>query len=508
MVGANRFKEIFEKYKNRPIILYGDPDTDGLISLLLMCKFCDMMHLSYSYYVNENRYHGFTLNPEALKGYLVIASDFAITEPEVQALVNNDVVLLSTDHHDIQPKFIDIVGDTAEGIVINNQYPFEPEEDRYQSGAGVFYELICSIYPDFKCKENEALVGVTLLSDMRPIENLKARKYLKTTYTINPEEGYFYYLISSCLNNDFGFGVPKFDRNFIDYNLNPTINALLRANKTQEAIQFILGGGLTHFDARGLQKEIVEKMYIRAVIHPFVNITYLMVNASDFYDYSVAITGYIGLFCNDYSDKHGGISVLGFVVENGKIVRASFRGKYDDIHYRSGFHNLGIDAQGHAGAFGIQNFQPDTDTWYQIDDTVGDLESNHTMTATIIEASNLSFILNREGSKIATENSYCRDMYRTYIKYTGSNIKVVKQTYKKEEFTQDDYFNGVKADEIIKGVSYKYLRDKDGNPITKYIEYLIDGKKVKSFGELVEEGLILPILEKGYIQLYVRSALN
>ena len=429
LYGEARFKEILEKYKSRPVLLYGDPDTDGLVSLLLMCKFCDMLDIPYSYYVNENRYHGFTIDLDKLKGYLVIAADFAITEEEVKALVNNDVVLLSTDHHDIQPQFIDIVGDTAEGIVINNQYPFEPEDNRYQSGAGVFYELASSLYPEFKSKENEALVGVTLLSDMRPIENPKARKYLKTTYTVNTEEdNYFHYLISSCLNNDFGFGVPKFDRNFIDFNLNPTINALLRADKTQEAIAFILGSGLTSYDARGLQKSLLVDMHARASIYPFNNITYLMVNASDFFDYPVKVTSYIGLFCNDYSDKHGKSSVLGFVVENGKVVRASFRGKYDDIHYRSGFRQLGLHAEGHPGAFGVQDFEPVTDTWYDIDDLVGDLEANHEETVKIVESTNLAFILNREGMNIAIENSYCRDMYRTYIKYTGSNAKVMKQS--------------------------------------------------------------------------------
>lgn len=483
-------------------------DTDGLVSLLLMCQFCDMLGLSYSYYVNSNRYHGFELSLQDLSGYMIIASDFAITENEVKAIVDNDIVLLSTDHHDIQDEFIDIVGETAEGIVINNQYPFEADDERYQSGAGVFYELICSIYPEFKSKEREALVGVTLLSDMRPIENSKAERYLKVTYASNPEEGYINYLISCCINSDFGFGVPKFDRNFIDYNLNPTINALLRADRTDDAIKFILGGGLTRFDARGLQKQLVADMYLRADVYPFSNIVFLIVNASNFLDYSIKISNYIGLFCNDYKDKHDGVSVLGLVTENGKVVRASFRGKYDDIHYRSAFRNININAEGHPGAFGIREFKPDTDTWFQIDDLVGDLEAEHKQTIKIIPASNLAFVLNRDGARVALSNCYVRDMYRTYIKYTGTNAKIVKQTYRMEEFCQDDYLSKRKPDVSTKGVDYKYIRDENGQPITKYIEYLVDGRKVKSFGDRIEDGLILPILEKGYMQLYVRSSLS
>ena len=257
MRGADRFKHILEKYIDRPILLYGDPDADGLISLRFMCEFCNMLGLSYTYYVNEHRYHGFELSLKDLRGYLVIASDFAITQAEVEAMIANDIVLLSTDHHEIQAEFIDIIGETAEGIVINNQYPFESEEDRYQSGAGVFYELICSLYPEFKSKERDALVGLTLLSDMRPIENNKAKRYLRSAYSYDSSVGFIGYLVASCQSSDYDFGQPKFDRNFIDYNISPTINALLRANKTQECIDFILGKGLPNFDAKGLQKSLM-----------------------------------------------------------------------------------------------------------------------------------------------------------------------------------------------------------------------------------------------------------
>ena len=206
-----------------------------------MCNFADMLGLKYSYYVNENRFHGFNIPASKLKGFLVISSDFGITAEEVENLVDNDVVLLSTDHHECQDTFIDIKKETAEGIVINNQYPFEPEEDRYLSGAGVFFELICSLYPEFNTAERRALVGITLLSDVRQIENKKARQYLKTTYTMDTSCGYVKYLIDSTVSDSFNFGTPKLDRNFIDYTLNPCINALLRADKTNEAIKFILG---------------------------------------------------------------------------------------------------------------------------------------------------------------------------------------------------------------------------------------------------------------------------
>ena len=87
MIGQDKFKEIFDEYKDkRKILFYGDPDVDGLMSLLLMCQWGDMMGLSYTYYVNDDRYHGFTIDPKKLDGYLVIAADFTITEKEALQL--------------------------------------------------------------------------------------------------------------------------------------------------------------------------------------------------------------------------------------------------------------------------------------------------------------------------------------------------------------------------------------------------------------------------------------
>ena len=509
MVGKERFKELITKYSSRPIILHGDPDTDGLISLLFMCQFCEMLGLPYQYHVNDNRCHGFNLPLSSIKGCFIIAADFSMSRDEIQRLVDNDVAIISTDHHQIKDSFIDIVGDTAEGIVINNQYSFEPEEDEYLSGAGVFYELVCSVYPEFASKEREALVGVTLLSDVRAIENNKARKYLSSAYNYDTQqEGYINYLVNSVIDSDFGFGSPKLDRNLIDFYLSPKINSMLRFNRTAEAIDFVLGKGLPSSNYKKKQQSLIEDMKLRVRVLDLPNIAILAINELDFTNLGCSITGFIGLFCSNYKDSHNNKSTLGFVFENGKITRASFRGKYDDIHYRVSFSNLGYHAEGHPNAFGLPNFEPDENTWIALNDLVGDLELQHESTVNIIESSNLALIMTQRGMNLAYENLFVRDMYRSYIRYTGSNIRITRTTYKMEELTVNDLINGIKADVTKGNVSYRYLRDTNGNPIPKYIEYMVDGRKVKSFGVPLEDGLILPILEKGYVQLYVRSKVD
>lgn len=444
-----------------------------------------------------------------MSGYFVIAVDFDIPKDVMQVLVDNDVAVLSLDHHDIQDEFIHCTSSkcSAEGVVINNQYPFEPAEDRYLSGAGVVYEAFKTCYPDFESKEREAIVGITLLSDARPIENPKAKKYLKTTYSADPQSGYMGYLVSSAMDSDYGFGVPRMDRNFIDYTFSPRVNALLRFGRETEAIDFILGKGIKSSNLKQLQSELVLTMKQRANTLVLDNITIVGINVDDFNDYpNVSISSFIGLLCSDI--KGTGKSVLGFVFKNGKVVRASFRGRYDDINYLDGFRSLGIHAEGHPPAFGIVDFEPTSQMWYDINDLLGSLDSHHKSTVNICEVSNLGMFLTQRGMSIATDNCYVRDMYRTYIDYKGSNIQEIKHTYKSEPFSPDDYTFGREADFEYKGEKHKYLLDNEGNRITKYIEYMIDGKKVKSFGVSIKDGVILPILEKGYIQLYVRERIT
>lgn len=496
---------MIDKYKSRPILVYGDPDLDGLVSMLLVCQYLDNMGLQYSYYVNDNRHHGFTLDPLVLEGYLVIAVDFDCVE-EMPSLVDNNVVILSIDHHEIQDELVEhynSLGDLR-GLVINNQYPFEPEEDRYLSGAGVVYELFCKITPEFKSVEREALVGVTLLSDTRPIENKKARQYLSTTYSADTTMGYIGYLVASVVKADFGFGIPKLDRSFIDYTFSPLVNSLLRFDLTSEAVDFIFGKGLVTTDTRERQSELVLNMRERASYLEMENLIIVGVDENDFPEYqNVCLANFIGLLASNV--KGTGKSVLAFTFKNGVVTRASFRGRFDEVQYRQAFVDLGIDAQGHAGAFGILNYQPSVEKSHELNRVIGELDAGHVQTSKVLPVSNLSFILFDKGYDIASENCFVRDMFRTYIKYNGKGARLVRTTYRYVPFTEEDAKRGMRPNKTIEGQKVRYALDADGNPIPKYMEYCVDGKTVKSFGLPLEEGVILPIMEKGTIQLYVRD---
>lgn len=503
MTGSEKWFELFKLHKDRPILLYGDPDVDGLFSLYLMCKFCDMLGLECSYYINDNRSHGFILDPSILEGYMVISADFSMTRERVDEILSYDVVLLSTDHHEIDEDMRYIEGSVGVCSMLNNQYEFEPDEDRYLSGAGVFYEHIVSIFPEFRSDTLEALVGITLLSDIRQIENKKAKYYLNKTYSANLNDVYIQHLLRESVISSFNFGAPKIDRNFVDFTLSPKINALLRFNRTVEAIDFIINGGKLDESYREKQKELINNMLDVASVLELSSLHILAID-EDLVEYS-GLSSFVGLSCTKYADRAGIISVLGFTHKNGVVTRASFRGKYDGIDYNSTLRSLGLNTQGHKEAFGILDFKPRADLWEKLNDMVVNLESGYKSSIRIFDCMNLSLTMRQRGNEVAYENCYVRDSFRTYFRYKGNSAEVVKETYALEEFSEDDYKAGLQDYIVKNGIRFKYILNANGEKIVKYREYSIDSVRVKSFGTEISDGLILPILENGYVTLYLRN---
>ena len=472
MFGANLVREFIEKFKDRRILVYFDPDVDGLFSGYFVCELLHSLGLQYTYYVNSKRQHGFTLQPSSVKGFFVIAVDFDIHAELVSSLVQNDVALLSLDHHDVQDDFIYYKSNTTDamGVVINNQYPFEAEEKRFLSGAGVVYESICDCYPEFKTDERDAIVGITLLSDVQPTEGVLARKYLNKTFSADTQRGYIGYLVKNTMESEYGFGVPKLDRNFIDFTFSPRVNSLLRFGRESEALNFILGKGLTTVNTRKLQKDYVKYLIGIADIKDYTNLRVVCCDVSKVApEYrGVDMSSFIGTVCSRCKSDSG--NCIAYVLDNGKVTRASFRGKYGDIHYRVAFKGYGLKAEGHPNAFGINELEPSEELWVALNDICFELEQDHPQTFKLVESTNLSMLMIQSGMNMAYENCYVRNIYRTYIKYTGQNFRLTVDRENYREFTVD-------------GRSVKRF-DKELNPSNAYI---------------------LPMLEKGHVALYLQK---
>lgn len=464
--GTSKAKELFEEYcYTRPVLVIFDPDVDGLISGLFICRFLEYCGLEYKYYINQNRKHGFFIDVEKVRGYTVIATDFQIYDEVIEEFIKNDVVLINIDHHEIEGE----LREWDKGVVINNQYYFEDEEKRYLSGAGVVFEVLCDWNEAFYTEENVSLVGITLLSDVRPIENSGARKYLTTLYNNDCSEGYMKYLVENTMKSTYGFGAPRMDRNYIDFTFSPRINSMLRFNESYEAVEFILGRGMKTEDRREEQKQYVQYLTEISRLIELPHCYVVIVNKEDIHEYNdVEPTNFIGLACSRIKDR--GKSCIIALYENGVLQRASFRGKCDGIKYLTEFRKMGVVAFGHEPAFGIHEIEIEDEKLEEYSSLIERLESKYVRTNKIIEVENLSaFCINR-GRKVADRNNLVRDCFRTCIKYNGAGIQKIRGG-------------------------------------EKYIEYLVDGHTVKSFNpELsVNEGYIIPTTEKGYLVLYLRE---
>lgn len=480
--GNSRVSTILQKTTPETVfVIYYDPDIDGVVSGELVRRLLHTFGRPYMYYINENRSHGLKMTDdqiEALRGKVLILVDASMSRDELEMLTARGVDVINIDHHHLEYQELvyvknDVTG--CEGVIINNQYPFEPEEYRFLSGAGVVYYTFNTIFPNFFGVEEKALVGLSLLSDIRPLESAVARDFLHTTY--NCKTDFINYLVDITKGDfDFGFGIQTFDRNFIDYTFSPKINALFRLNKGYDAIELFQGHFTNGSDLdiyRNIQNAIVNTIIDNLQGEELSNLVYKYVPSNLPISYNYEITNFIGLACSRV--KNFGKTTFLFVMEDGKVKRGSVRGLCDDVDYLHIFREHGFKAEGHKNAFGVLEVDFDNVDLNALNNALAEAEFGYAerkYAGRILEVNNLAFFLRSKNAELADWNNYVRDSARYYLKYTGSN-----------------------AEEIGRGKS------------GKYVDYEIDGIKVRSFEPDVplDRALILPIKERGaYINFFLR----
>lgn len=450
----------------RDVLVYFDPDVDGCIAGVLVCRYLIKHGIKYRWFINSNRSHDWSLPMEKIKGTDIIAVDFIITAEKIKEICDNDCRIVSMDHHINREEFIDYTSKSGKrGIVINNQYHFEDDDGRYLSGAGVVFETLIQLDPEFDTKENRALVGITLLSDVRDIENDLAIGYLSILYN-HKYKGYIKYLIDGTMGEkDYGFGVPRMDRQYVDYKFSPAINAMLRFNRQDEVVNFFLCRGNLDLQCREDQKSLVREMI--KVIKPvrFDKLTVCYFNEVDFIHYADVLSSFVGLTASRFLD--GERSVICYMIsesQNGKFVkRASFRGNINGLNYRSALSNEFL-CLGHSSAFGIKEIKPSKKLFTRCNEICAKVEEVSDWHRTVIKVVNLSLFINKNAAEIAEENMYKLSQNKVYIQYTGSNI----------------------------------VNKRSG---ANFAEYLVNGIPVLCFDseKNFKNGLIVPILDRGLL---------
>lgn len=469
--GTDTFKEMVSSFDN--IIVYFDPDVDGMVAGLLVCRYLSIIGKTFQWYVNSNRSHDWSLPIEKLKGRDIIAVDFMIPKNCISDIVKSGSNIVSMDHHINQSSFIDIKFRGKRGVVINNHYPFEDADGRYLSGAGVVFETLRHLHKGMDTEENRALVGLTLLSDVCDIENPLAKGYLTTLYN-HKYKGYIKYLIESTIGDkDYRFGVPRLDRKYVDFKFSPAINACLRFNKEDDVVNFFLGKKKLDLGYHKRQKALVESMLSVVKVREYSNLRVVFVKEWEIVtdeDLSV-VSNFVGLLASRFLD--GKKSVIAYAVgrEDDKPVvrRASFRGNINGVDYLSSVNTL-VTSVGHPSAFGVIGLTPNKEFFNNMNTLCKEAEGNSTNSKDITPVTNLSIFSNRDGRHYAEFNMYCLSQHSKYLRYVGKNIKERRSG-------------------------------------AKFAKYLVDGVEVTSFNPELNfsNGLIYPVLERGFIYYYLQE---
>lgn len=477
-VGLELAYKILNKSEGK-LLVYFDPDVDGLFSGYLACRVLDALGKSYDKYINSNRAHGFLMSEQeiaALAGRTVIAVDFSISEDKLALLYKYNVRLINIDHHDIRDKNLVYWGtvDNPDGVVINNQYCFEPDEHRYLSGAGCVFYTFANMFEWFDTPLTRALVGITLLSDIRPIENDFAKIFLSACYT--SRDPYMLYLVKvTKADRDFSFGVPLMERNYIDFTFSPKINALFRMNRGYDAIGLLFGSASDlDLDAIRQEQNAIRDDILGRLSPVYTSSSFDLLFSPEF-DVSpdFAITNFIGLTCSKIKGDSGK-STITYMGTGSYIKRGSFRGRYDNVDYLSLFQRYGFSCAGHANAFGISDCNISNIDISALDSELKALEQQASlvqMKNRLIPVDNMSLFIHTDLLKqVAMSNNYVRDQNRIYLKYTGTAISHVKHG--------------------------------------KMIEYTLDNIKVKCFDEALSptSDYILPIYDRRALSFYLKPA--
>ena len=136
------------------------------------------------------------------------------------------------------------------------------------------------------------------------------------------------------------------------------------------------------------------------------------------------------------------------------------------VDFRRELNKLGLDGRGHASAYGILGFQPSKELFQALSKRCEELFKGIKEEVIFRDVPHLAMWIKTpsKGYRTAKENCYLLNHHRVYLRYTGDLSRIEK---------------------------------KRGND--KYSVYSVDGIEVRCFDNdlTFEDGLILPMLEKG-----------
>lgn len=465
--GVEQAKHIwnFARSRGLPIILKGDPDVDGLLAYGVAKEILKKIGVVDFYCtVNRDRLHGLCpeeledlptpyqplpqpegivyIEPRFYKNCLIINVDSSISGSELQMLVDNGNIVLSFDHHDLElegfsPTQRVFKNKEKQGyaVLMNNQYPDEPEEWRFLSGTSVTMYGLSAILDIPVELEWECMQAISLLSDVREIENPLAKGILKTLYETKLDKIPIVRklaIVSQYETPDlFQHSLEYLDRTFIDYSLSPYINACYQLNLSEMLFKIINFKPTTWEPVKTVRKAILNNLESALKVTHLSNMVVLTLKMQDIEkikyegDYDFSYTSFIGLLANRYLGYRKPVFII--AIQDKTFMRGSVRGISFNLDYKEVFMKLGYECKGHTGAFGVTKLSKSS-KMSQLNDALGILHQGYEgVDGKIIVLKDL-LANHSELLSIATENEYLLSQNFIKIKFKGLDYSVKRET--------------------------------------------------------------------------------
>lgn len=347
---------------NSKVLIHGDPDVDGLCSLLIVKETFERLgYLNFDVYPYESRSH--SLNNGAVSkaihekyDYLIIVDSSSNDLDNINKLIYFGVTPIIIDHHNCN---LDSYDEYPDGCIIISTYleNLIRSEQFYKLSAGALCFCLFSEYLKSKGLEWEDLSAFALCSLYG--DCIEMTSYLNRS---------IYHLATSLPNHKLPRQIRDFfvfykngvfNRRFIEYTLSPKINALFRSenfdlintlmltNTTKDfRDKLLLAVDEIHDKARTLISRVsdtIERKNLNNIVIGNLSTSEYAISENKIYNYT-------GLVANNLSTEYGKPSVV--LCDTGSYVKGSFRDLLSR-NYLPMFKQF-CSAEGHGAAFGIK----------------------------------------------------------------------------------------------------------------------------------------------------------
>lgn len=445
--------DLIDKADKPKVLVYFDPDVDGLFAGKMLVDLLADKGIKPKTYINPNRSHGFNLDlVPKLRGWTVLNGDFTISESEIKQMVQGGVNVVSLDHHDNGDHLIHYKHKGHEGVVINNMFDGEPESDHFLSGAGVVYKLLEYFNPEkYNTVEYRAMVGITLLSDVRDIEAPNAIHFMEPMFGYN-SSGYLREMSLAAERNRINlFRYPAFTREFVNFTFNPQLNAMLRLGYEKDVVRYILNQpgweGINAPAAQTKQRKLVTSMSRKAVVRDLPGCVAVILKVEDLDEEEQRLyTHFIGLLCSRFSDTYNKPAV-GFCIEGKKVVRGSFRGQVSGYDYRGLISKRcpeGVEVRGHGIAFGIVGLTVDKLNAFctVVNSVCKKQPEDPARYPLVLECSSLQDVMEDESlARVGVHNAYRLFAKKIGLRLISPRTRTITEGSKYGEYSFDGKFN-------------------------------------------------------------------